>query len=230
VRRSDEAADVATASERRRSLLKAAASAAPVIATLPSGAALANASSLQCVISEQNGDKPPPQGTEAPQADNYARLDVDSYTEVWRIQDPTNPASQIFVRVFHVKIDGEDIYVYGNNTAAGVPIMGSWFDIGTATGPFRQNPTAFLYGYKATTSPLGDKDDIKVNPTTILPEECEIDSEIPAWPGPMGSPATPEGPDENKHCIFPFAVKADVNTPGNVPLTYSCLTSFQRAL
>jgi hypothetical protein len=222
-----DAADLATASERRRSLLKAAASAAPVIATLPSGAALAGSSSLQCVIKEQNGDKSPPENIEEPQADHYARLEVDSYIEIWRIQDPTNPASDIFVRVFHVTMDGEEIYVYGDNTAPGVPIMGSWFDTASATGPFRRNPAAFLYGYNATTSPLAEKDDLKVNPTTLLPSECVIDTDIPPWPG---APESPAGPDDKKHCIFPFAVRADVDTPGNVPLTHSCLTSFQRAL
>lgn len=43
------AAEPAT-SENRRRLLKAAASAAPVIATLQSGAALANASTNQCIV------------------------------------------------------------------------------------------------------------------------------------------------------------------------------------
>ena len=37
---------------RRRSLLKAAASVAPVLATLPNGAALANASAFQCATNE----------------------------------------------------------------------------------------------------------------------------------------------------------------------------------
>jgi hypothetical protein len=232
-RRTSAAANVDGASVRRRSLLKAAVSAAPVIATLPSGEALAQSSALQCVISEQNGDKSPPEDIEpqtVPPADNYARLA--GTIERWVIPDPTAPTSTISVEVFHVTIDGDEIYVYGRNTATGIPSMGSWFDRSIAKPPIplKTDAAEFLYGYKADTSPLTDKNHLAVDSATLAPEECVIDPGIPSWPGPLGTPSTPAGPDEKKHCIFPFAVKADVETPGNVPLTYSCLASFQRAL
>jgi hypothetical protein len=40
-------------SERRRQMLRAAATAAPLVATLPSGAALANASAFQCIAADK---------------------------------------------------------------------------------------------------------------------------------------------------------------------------------
>ena len=40
----------------RRRLLRAAASAAPLIATLPSGAALARPSAFQCIVKDQDGE------------------------------------------------------------------------------------------------------------------------------------------------------------------------------
>lgn len=226
------AADGLGASVRRRSLLKAAVSAAPVIATLPGGEALAQSSAMQCVISEQNGDKSPPEDIEpqtVPPADTYAR--ATGTIERWIIPNPTSSGT-ISVEVFHVDVGGDEIYVYGRNTASGVPTMGSWFDRSIATPPVAVGsaPAEFLYGYKADTSPLADIDDLAVNSSTLLPEECVIDHSIPSWPGPLGTPATPAGPDETKHCIFPFAVKADLETPGNVPLTHSCLASFQRTL
>jgi hypothetical protein len=50
---------------RRRQLLKAAASTAPLVATLPSGAALANASAYNCVQQEINSPAPDPENPES---------------------------------------------------------------------------------------------------------------------------------------------------------------------
>ena len=63
-------------SEQRRRLLKAAASAAPVIATFSSGSAFANASIHQCVINAANAEQAPASGylyVNASSNDRYVR-------------------------------------------------------------------------------------------------------------------------------------------------------------
>jgi hypothetical protein len=228
----DSRAAVVTSARRRR-LLKAAASAAPVIATLPSGEALANASALQCVINEQNGTQLPATervaDTDPPQ-DNYVR--VPGQIQDWLIpSDPNNPtgpkttASVYFIDAAN-NASGQDLYVYGDN-GAGFPVQGSWFDITApgVSGPSAFPPPAnveFLYLYKADNAPITDQSDVAVDGGG-LPSDCEIDSTIPAWPGGSTSPVGPTAP---QHCFYPMAVQAPQNTPGNVPLTYSCLASF----
>jgi hypothetical protein len=225
-------ADMAPSGRRRR-LLKAAASAAPLIATLPSGEALASASALQCVISEQNGDKSQPQGEEpetVPPRDNYARLS--GRVEQWLVEDPSAPTERTDAIVYYMVIDGEDIRVWGEN-GAGFPEPGTWFDPVSANAfpPVAVDdfPAEFLYLYQANTAPLATKSDLEVDAATILPAGCTIKSGI-SWPGPGGTPATPSGPSAPEHCVFPMAVQANVGAAGNVPLTYSCLASFQNAL
>jgi hypothetical protein len=216
----------------RRLLLKAAASAAPLIATLPSGEALANASALQCVINQQTGgnDFPlnlRPHPNTDPQ-DKYTRQ-LGSL-DLYRIPDPrpgATPGATIVVRINKISElppgTGE-ITVYGDNSALNIPAvppMGSWFD---TTNPLHVRiggvQYQFLVVYGADRSPIQDPSDVAVS--NLVPTDCEINSSIPTWPGT----ATVSGPSAPQHCFYPLAVQVPANTPGNIPLTTSCLASF----
>jgi hypothetical protein len=89
-------------SRRRRGLLKAAASAAPFIATLPSGEALAAASAPHCVINRQNGrDTPSPVVFDpVPPEDHYIR--IPGSVQDYLIFDPSVGFGPI--TVFHLTI------------------------------------------------------------------------------------------------------------------------------
>jgi hypothetical protein len=154
--------------------------------------------------------------------------------ETWIVEDPSNPSTSTDVVVYYLPDlppTGAQIRVWGEN-GGGFPDPGSWFDPGTANAhpPIAVDSfdAEFLYLYQANTAPLGDKEDLKVDSGTGLPAECTIKPGL-SWPGPGGTPSTPSGPTSPDHCVFPMAVQATVDTPGNVPLTYSCLASFQNA-
>lgn len=224
------------ASPRRRNLLKAAASAVPLVATLPSGEALAQASALQCVINEQNGTKEQPEGEETkedPLSDSYAR--IAGTVESWFINNPNNPSARVLATVYHIVTDSDEIHVYGDNQPGlNLPVRGTWFDSSVAVipSPLGTSDAVFLYAYEADRSPIEEKEDVHVDTSTGLPTSCIIDPAIPPWPGPTGTPSTPAGPSSTggTHCFYPLAVQAPSETPGNVPLTYSCLASFQRTV
>jgi hypothetical protein len=234
-----DASDSALSTHRRR-LLKAAASAAPVIATLPSGEALAAASALQCIINEQDGTKGPAPGqVPSPSPDGYARLLGDK--ETYAIENGSG--GFLFADVYHVQLpaSGEEIRVWGDNAVAGVPEPGTWFSPGEfgqpdfflgISDPVATNPWEFLYLYKADSSPLDSKEDIAVNPDGT-PADCDIAPSLEGvWDsqgGPPGAPTAPGSPP-GKYCFHPLAVQETApQTPGNVPLTNSCLVSFHNA-
>lgn len=71
-------------SEQRRRLLKAAATAAPVIATLPSGAAFANASVHQCVDFHANREQSPANGFLYIPAGPDAYVRAEAVKQIWK--------------------------------------------------------------------------------------------------------------------------------------------------
>jgi hypothetical protein len=214
-------------SSKRRAFLKVAASAAPVIATLPSGEALALTSTLQCAINEQDGSSARPAGAVAdtdPPQDAYARIQGELQT--WTIPNPdgNNPAN-VSIQVFHIPT--LDVYVYGDNPSYPSLTPGNWFDRNdpNVSGPSRTAAREFLYLYQADTAPLANIGDLHVNPSGLEPSSCEIQSTITPWPNDGG----PAGPNSPQHCFYPIAVQANQDQPGNIPLTGSCLASFQGA-
>ncbi len=195
------------------------------MATLPGGEALAGASALQCVINEQTGVNERPDGVvpkNDPPEDGYAR--IAGFVETWIIPDPGNPASDTTAQVFRVTVDTEEIAVYGDNPSPPFPAPGSWFDesIAVIPVPIAKSEAEFLYQYNADPAPIQDRSDVDVDPNTLLPTNCTLENIV--WPGPPQSPA---GPSVPTHCFHPMAVQAPQNNAGNVPLTYSCLASFQ---
>lgn len=215
------------ASGRRRSLLKAAASAAPVIATLPSGEALANASALQCVINVQQDNNPPEAlvSPTLPDEDTWAR--VVGEIQTWTINNPDSSEGapdEIAVQVYHIPRSGDatNIYVYGQNSAVGVPPAGSQFDTDAAvTGPAADpSPAFFLYQYDASNAPIEDATDVAVAPGGTLPTGCNFETGLENW-------STSSVPPSADYCFYPMAVQTSPNSNGNIPLTHSCLTSFK---
>ncbi|MCG6942230.1 MAG: hypothetical protein LJE69_13380 [Thiohalocapsa sp.] len=232
----------APVSGARRHLLKAAASVGPVIATLPSGEAFAMASALQCVIKEQDGSQDQPQGVVAvADADNYIR--VPGRREEWFSTKSTadGGAGVGIIEVYRFPDqDGNEVVIVGDNADTAVsPIapVGTWFD--TSTSYFvRGEDKLFLRMYYADPNPITGPSDVAVDVTGTdangyyYPATgCAISNPSSAWPGPTASPPTLAGPEgapagPGTHCIYPLAVQADPTGPGNVPLTASCLLSF----
>ncbi|HIE55419.1 MAG TPA: hypothetical protein EYP90_09610 [Chromatiaceae bacterium] len=68
-----------TVSEKRRKLLKTAATTAPVIATLQSGAAFANTSAYQCINDAKTNPPPEWTGDPVPSGDNWVRKTITRY-------------------------------------------------------------------------------------------------------------------------------------------------------
>jgi hypothetical protein len=223
----DAAALAEDISSRRRDILKAAATAAPLVATLPSGEALANASALQCVINQKEGKEGFPDGRVAsPPNDTYKR--ITGFIERWRIPNPSDPSVTILVFVYRVTDPlGQEVTVYGDNTDQGIPTLpaeGRWFDTTIDDGRrlIRRGGAQFLYVYTA------DRDGNAVTNNSI-PGDCTIDSSLGRWPtANSDGSAVPAGPDSPEHCFYPMAIQVQVptNAPGNVALTLSCLASF----
>jgi hypothetical protein len=221
-------------SQARRKLLKAAASAAPVIATLPSGEALAMTSSLQCVINEQddsNKSQPSPIVTDA---DKYVR--VTGRLEVWQsntsVADGGAGLGQIEVYVIPDQ-DGKEIWVVGENASTTVsPIapVGTWFDRATAQSPpLSSDERQFLRFYRADAFPIGSSTGVAANPDPpYLSTGCGTSNPAGGWSQPPAPRAGPDG-SIGRDCVYPLAVQADTRTPGNIPLTYSCMASFPNA-
>lgn len=97
--------DRSSPSASRRRLLKAAARSAPLIATLPSGAALANASAFQCLEKLQDlaGDGLPA-GAVPPSTDRYVR--VQAKLEVYE-----DAALNRRWSVYRIPFSGSDVLV-----------------------------------------------------------------------------------------------------------------------
>jgi hypothetical protein len=212
---------------RRRQLLRAAASAGPLIATLPSGAALAQASAVQCAVAEQEAvASDQPAGVQSILVDDR-RVRITG--EVRLYQSETNPNDVVLVYYIPAgTVAPTDIYVYGDPA----PNVGEWFDTTNYVLLPGAQTVGFLVQYEATSYPVADPSHIAVPVAPTDPERatkpgaCEI-TNAPDWSDDMeaGAPvATPTSPD---YCFYPFAVQVVPEHPGNIPLAYSCLCSIQ---
>jgi hypothetical protein len=213
--------------EHRRRFLKAAASAAPLVATLPGGEALANSSAMQCVINEQQhnpGPATPFVSSPRPEGDTYLR--VPGIIQTWGsfVGYPAGPG-QGLVQVFHfpaTTTGGQPIWLVGQPQSGVVnpAPFGTWFDPALA-GVSHQTDldveALFLRMYDVNSA-----GDVAVDGTSFLPTDCTISS--PAWPGGATSPPGPLPPPT--YCYYPMAVQAPRDAIGNVPLTLSCIGSF----
>ncbi|NBC13764.1 MAG: hypothetical protein GVY09_10540 [Gammaproteobacteria bacterium] len=228
-------------SGRRRHLLKAAASAGPLIATLPSGEALAAASALQCVINEQNNTEPPDGVVSNTLPDNYIR--IPGKRQLYR-STTAFPAGfgigTVEVYLFNDQA-GNPVHIVGDNQppqATDLAPTGTWF---VPPDPPNQEPTfeedvLFLRMYDANPNPITGPNDVAIDETgadangPYPSERCTIDNPPGGWntvsaPPPTAPRSGPIGTN-GRDCVYPLAVQADPNVPGNIPLTGSCLTSF----
>jgi hypothetical protein len=216
---------------RRRALLKAAASAAPLIATLPGGEALANSSLLQCVINQQMGADEAPKSIRelTDPLDTYSR--EDGFLDFYLAPDPRQPPGTtltVLLRVYRIREMPPGagwLSVYADLNLPEFPPLGSWFQTGqmgyTLLGSVERQ---FLRAYGTARAPIQAPTDVAIN--FPLPGGCNFDV---TWPGPAGG--TPDGPQEPQHCFYPLAVQSvqgASNNAGNVPLAASCLASFDR--
>jgi hypothetical protein len=222
-------------SPARRKLLKAAASAAPVIATLPSGEALAMTSSLQCVIHEQDNSNKPQPNPVVVNADQYVR--VPGRREVWQSNTSVaaGGAGVGQIEVYRIPDqDGNEILVVGDNLNTNVnPIapVGTWFNPATAQPPSPSSSAErqFLRFYRADAFPIASSTNVAADPAPpYLSTGCGTSNPAGGWSQPPAPRAGPDG-SIGRDCVYPLAVQADTRTPGNIPLTYSCMASFPNA-
>jgi hypothetical protein len=231
----------ALGSERRRHLLKAAVTAGPVIATLPSGEALAMASALQCIIKEQNGTNDVPDGAaDTPSTDNYIRIPAlresralntagDGYKglpagtpfSIYRFFDPSRNEVTVFA---------EDVTVGSVSTT-----KGTWFDQldddGNAISDLTSPPVLveLLRIYRADSNPITAPGDVAVDAFSTDPNGqgpstgCNLNPDADWTDAPRTLDNT--GAD----CVFPLALQEPKNLPGNIAITGSCLASFPLA-
>ena len=139
-----------------------------------------------------------------PEEDTYVRVlgQTREYTE--NDSEPVNRKTVYFVESSNIpEPAGDNILV---NTD------GTWFDDADWTEVTGERKTTyFLYQYNATTT----------DPTTTeVDTQCSFSES--AWQG--GGQG--KGPTKPQHCFYPMAVKAPQGIAGNVPLTTSCLASF----
>jgi hypothetical protein len=196
------------------------------IATLPSGAALAQASAVQCVINEQVAppDDRPAGFTQT--LDRYLR--ISGSIERWTEQDPatsTNyPVNVYFIPDGNTGL-GYDVRVYGDPPVGfSLPpgrSVGDWFDkdLSLVSGPEDIESAAFLYLYGVESS-VEDPSDVNVVPGSVVPGGCNIAPGL-TWP----DPPSPIGDAPPNTCFHPVAVQTEAGAMGNVPLTHSCLCS-----
>jgi hypothetical protein len=214
--------------EQRRRLLKAAASAAPLVATLPGGEALANSSAMQCVINEQQhspGPATPFVSDPRPEGDTYLRVPGIVQTWASSIGYSNGGPGQGLVQVFYfpdTTTGDAPIWLVGQ-PQSGVTDpapFGTWFNRslpGVSHQPALDVDALFLRMYDVNSA-----GDVAIDGSTMLPTDCTISS--PAWPGGATSPTGPQPPP--KYCYYPMAVQAPRDAIGNVPLTLSCIGSF----
>ena len=186
----------------RRQLLRAAASVAPLIATLPSGAALAQASARNCVLLEQEaaerGEEPP---AIAASTDSYIRV----------------PGSRTLYEFPYDNINDEekaaqrDVYQFtvpGTQRDVSVDAEGNWIDLDKSQAIKIGNtePQYFLVLYKS------------VGFEGKVTELCDLENRVHFWP--EGAPQA-SSPD---FCIAPLA-KVSRNQPDNIAQVTSCWCS-----
>lgn len=184
-------------SSNRRNLLKAAATIAPFIGTLPSGAALANASSVQCalLLQQEAGAGRPIPAKSAP--DNFYRVAA----KTWDIRLPPT-------------LEPAPVYQFtalDESTVVRVDGSGNTLTV-TGDPPAGADNVYLLVLYVPVNDPLN-----------VPLQELALDGDKPATcniPSGKGFSAPP-----GTYCIHPIAQLEGGNF-GNMGMTASCLTSF----
>jgi hypothetical protein len=213
-----DAENLATAAElamtRRRSLLKAAASVAPVLATLPNGAALANASAFQCanaLLDQANLNNPDEEYAGEMPVSPSPGVGTDDFYRV---------AGKTWVR-FEI-IGGNTTYYNftafdGQNVT--VDINGN---LSTRTPPTTATPVQLLVLYQPILDTNGLVVDLPADSegkpvATVESPGCIIEGTRSGW---TTQPTAPN------YCIYPIARLQPPSGNNNIGMTASCLASF----
>jgi hypothetical protein len=182
-------------SEKRRRMLKCMATAAPMIATLPSGRALAMGSTSQCVLSSQQTSRDNPDTITGSTRDSLPPADRDKWVRVKALEWTLNTGT-------------ETVYIY--------KIDGTWYDRATGEALDPQ-PTTKPIACTEVTDPsqlpcfVAERDVYVV--ALWLPERSsEIDFDDPTGVHPAGPP------------FGPWPINA-INENGNIAITGTCLCS-----
>jgi len=197
--------------ERRR-LLKAAAAAAPLIATLPSGAARAMSSTSQCIIQDRAKCQ-----IDQTVDGAVALLDYDGYARelgfAYVFSNGTND-----VTVYQVPALGSQYYFGSSGTLAN----GTEYTIGEVFSPSGGDATGG-YDWSQTSGPQ----------QVLLLRLYRAESDTgDALDNPTGvTTCSPGTTDTGSTCLFPVSQigspdELNQNPGNNTGLTTSCLTSF----
>jgi hypothetical protein len=195
-------------SSNRRNLLKAAASMAPFVGTLPSGAALANASSVQCAIFLQGeaAEGRPIPISDSP--DHFYRVPAKQWTT--RIPPNFEPGT-----VYQFT----PLSTPGASPPPAVRVDGSGNALEIPPPPDDQIPSDAVDVYLLTMYvPVDDPANVPLQQLelasdNITPATCNI----PSGKGFSAPPGT--------YCIYPIA-PLEGGDFGNLGMSASCLTSF----
>jgi len=193
-------------SRTRRHLLKAAAYTAPLIATLPSGAARAQASAANCVIELQDNavDDAPAEVVAGDVDDGYIRVDG-------TVQLCGLPGGRI-TDVYRFEIPGR------SPSAVATDSDGNWVDTGTLTPFGDEQPVRLLVLYY----PVPADGSLPVGASVTCDLKGNPPLDLNTWPTP--TPQPPADPTDTNYCIAPLA-EVSQGQPGNIGMTQSCWCS-----
>jgi len=183
----------------RRQLLRTAASVAPLIATLPSGAALAQASALNCADKQREAAA---SGLDQPDA---IAASMDGYIRVHGTRTRYRfPFDNINDEEKAAERDVYEFAVPGTHRPVTVDVEGNWIDLEKSEAERLGAPEDqfFLVLYKAGF-------DGRVS------EFCDLETRVQYWPQDAPQASSPE------FCIAPLATISDEN----IVLTASCAAS-----
>lgn len=187
----------------RRSLLRTAAATAPLIATLPNGAAMANASTYQCVV--KNSNETPPNTQPNIDTDMFVRVKAKTWDSFIPGEGPTKFYN-------FSSLDGSD-------TNITVDTKGNRYNQSPPTSPEPAEIYLLVLYQPVDGDPMNglyveNRIDPEISP---FPSQCTVKTGLNGWTAP--APGAPAG----AYCVYPIAQFGD---GGNMGATHSCLASF----
>lgn len=194
----------------RRRLLKAAAASAPLIATLPNGAAFATASTAQCVIEARDASKTDQDSTfdaKAALGDGYVRV-KGIQTEFTRVVESKTRQAGVTQDVDVIKV----VYSFPSAPSTYYNVDGTVFN--PAEGGWTKGASQEVYLLRVFVPTDGSGTPVGTDPQSV--DNCSFVSGV--------------AQDIPPQCIYPVGQRDFYRDDGNMGLTTSCLCSVNPTL